>query len=104
MLSRYLPRIIMPVRVADKKKLIPTYFPCVSVDISNPRVGLVDITSCPFSRLRIVVLPALSKPLVTSLHGIKNPSARDSSQEKDSHFALFSFIFANNCQKAHCDC
>lgn len=76
----------------------------MSVDISNPKVGLVDITSSPFNRFRIVVLPALSKPLTVGLCENTNLEAEGGSQKKNSHFAFFSFVFADNCQKSHRDC
>ena len=39
------------------------YFPCTNVLILNPRVGLTLLTSSPLIHLRIVVFPALSRPL-----------------------------------------
>lgn len=43
-----------------------THFPCTNVLILNPRVGLMPIISSPLSFFRIVVFPALSRPLDSS--------------------------------------
>ena len=40
-----------------------SYFPCTNVLILNPRVGHTLLTSSPLSHFRIVVFPALSRPL-----------------------------------------
>lgn len=43
-----------------------TYSSRTKVLMLKPRVGLTDMTSSFLSRLRMVVLPALSKPLTVS--------------------------------------
>jgi hypothetical protein len=43
-----------------------TYLPCTNVLILKPRVGLMVEMSSPLSFLRMVVFPALSRPLFAS--------------------------------------
>ena len=77
---------------------VPAYFPCTKVLILNPRVGLTLLTSSPLSHLRIVVFPALSRPL-RSFRSRKYHYI--SLQEKDTHFPLFFSVLADNSEEPH---
>jgi hypothetical protein len=64
--------------------------------ILKPKVGLTDKMSSPLSFLRIVVLPALSRPLAPGKR-LLNMASRPSSQKKDPHFFFLLAILADDC-------
>ena len=50
-------------RKHEKKVTNFSNLPCTNVLMLNPKVGLILLMSSPLSFLRIVVFPALSRPL-----------------------------------------
>jgi hypothetical protein len=70
----------------------------------NPRVGLILLMSSPFSFLRIVVFPALSRPLrVISLDECILAMIGDL-QEEQTHLLLLLPVLSDDCEQAHSIC
>lgn len=83
------------------------HLPWANVLMLNPNVGLTLIMSSPLSFFRIVVLPALSKPLSKErrriyqncqLFQVKTSS---SLQEKYSHLLLLLAVLSDDGVKSH---
>lgn len=77
-----------------------TNFPCAKVFMLNPSVGLMLLMSSPLSFFRIVVFPALSKPLRLLSWPINTGHVLNS-QKEQPHFLLFLAILSNDCKKTH---
>lgn len=77
-----------------------THLPCPKVLMLNPSVGLIPVISSPFSRLRIVVLPALSRPL-NSTQRESHAEPGMNPQKQQPHFAFFPPIFPDDCKQPH---
>lgn len=58
-------RVKMSLPFHDLNTTFRAYLPCMNVLILNPKVGLMPDMSSLFNFLRIVVFPALSRPLYT---------------------------------------
>jgi hypothetical protein len=82
-------------RKYGKKGIKLSNLPCINVLMLNPKVGLILVISSPLSFLRIVVFPALSRPLL-KIWQFGNVRELVSLQKKQTHFFFFLSIFAND--------
>lgn len=62
----------------------------------KPSVGLMPMISSPFSFLRIVVFPALSRPLEEIVQRGDRSGKLGAVQEENAHFLLFLAVFTND--------
>ena len=81
--------------IRSDRRLLPicaTHLPCTNVLILKPNVGLTDITSSPFSFLRMVVFPALSSPLEVCCDETSDQTVQKAYYYRKRTLISFSFI------------